>query len=296
MLSMTTAEDILSSLQESPGKWLVTLGVAVPAFYCLYSRLKTRSPHKSSRTVPPGTVILHQFPRGPFAPSVSPFPVKLETYLRLAKIPYVTETDLNVSSKGKMPWMEFNGEAVADSHQCISHLNRKLGIDLNKGLDPAQRAVARTIQMMCEDHLYWCVAIFRWVLDREKKVIRKAFSQVNSLILWLISRKVREASLAQGMGRHSKEEIKEFLVGDLQALADYLGDKKFMMSDEVTEVDCCVFSFVCQFVYQQKDEDLQGLVEERFPSLYKYCERVKELVWPDWDDICAGRETRLSGN
>ena len=38
---------------------------------------------------PPDTVILHQLGRGPYAPSLTPFAVKLETYLRMAKIPYM---------------------------------------------------------------------------------------------------------------------------------------------------------------------------------------------------------------
>ena len=37
---------------------------------------------------PRNKVILFQFPRGPYAPSLSPFALKLETYLRMASIPY----------------------------------------------------------------------------------------------------------------------------------------------------------------------------------------------------------------
>ena len=37
---------------------------------------------------PPDTVILCTMPRGPAAPSISPFPIKLETYLRVANIPH----------------------------------------------------------------------------------------------------------------------------------------------------------------------------------------------------------------
>lgn len=33
-------------------------------------------------------VLLHQLPRGRFTPTISPFSLKLETYLRMAKIPY----------------------------------------------------------------------------------------------------------------------------------------------------------------------------------------------------------------
>ena len=34
------------------------------------------------------TVILHQLSRGKFTPCISPFALKLETYLRMADIPY----------------------------------------------------------------------------------------------------------------------------------------------------------------------------------------------------------------
>ena len=36
-------------------------------------------------------VILHQFPRGRITPSISPFVMKLETYLRMADIKYVVQ-------------------------------------------------------------------------------------------------------------------------------------------------------------------------------------------------------------
>ena len=39
--------------------------------------------------VPPEVVILYQIGRGHHAPSVSPFPLKLETFLRMTKTPYV---------------------------------------------------------------------------------------------------------------------------------------------------------------------------------------------------------------
>ncbi|XP_046551644.1 failed axon connections homolog [Haliotis rubra] len=72
---------------------------------------------------PRDTVILHQIGRGPYAPSLTPFAVKLETYLRMARIPYQNVHGLKVSSKGKVPWIEYNGKAVADSTLCIDFLN-----------------------------------------------------------------------------------------------------------------------------------------------------------------------------
>jgi hypothetical protein len=43
---------------------------------------------KKWASVEKNMVILHQFERGKFTPNVSPFPLKLETYLRMTGIPY----------------------------------------------------------------------------------------------------------------------------------------------------------------------------------------------------------------
>ena len=43
------------------------------------------------------TVIVHQFLKGTYAPSLGHFVVKLETYLRIAKIPYEVGTHQSMS-------------------------------------------------------------------------------------------------------------------------------------------------------------------------------------------------------
>ena len=42
--------------------------------------------------IPSDTVILYQFPRSVRAPSISPFALKLETWLRMANIKYIVIT------------------------------------------------------------------------------------------------------------------------------------------------------------------------------------------------------------
>lgn len=37
----------------------------------------------------------------------------------------------------------------------IQYFNKKFDIDLNKDLTPEQRATARAMQKMVEEHLYW---------------------------------------------------------------------------------------------------------------------------------------------
>ena len=62
---------------------------------------------------------------------------------------------MQMSSKGKTPWMTYNGVEVADSQFCIDYLNKKLGIDLNAHLTPVEKSIARAFQKMTEENLYW---------------------------------------------------------------------------------------------------------------------------------------------
>ena len=60
-----------------------------------------------------------------------------------------------MSSKGKTPWMEYNGQAVADSQFCIEHLKTQRGLDLDADLSPSLKAQARAFRELTEENLYW---------------------------------------------------------------------------------------------------------------------------------------------
>merc|ERR1712002_1000770 len=55
------------------------------------------------------TVILHQFRRGLVCPNLSPFALKVESFLRLANIEYQVDTEEPFGSKGKCPWISVDG-------------------------------------------------------------------------------------------------------------------------------------------------------------------------------------------
>ncbi|XP_050389124.1 failed axon connections homolog, partial [Patella vulgata] len=62
------------------------------------------------------------------------FCLKVETYLRMNKIPYQNSHGRRKSKKGKVPFIEFNGQEVNDSSLIIEFLNEKLNTDLNSHL------------------------------------------------------------------------------------------------------------------------------------------------------------------
>jgi len=239
---------------------------------------------KTTVAAPPGTVILCQVKRGTRAPSLSPFPVKLETFLRIAKIPYVNDLTGKMSSKNKTPWITLDGVEVADSQLCIEYLNKNMNINLNKSLSLEEKAVSRSLQVLIDEHLYWTLVYFRWSHDPDLKVVKEHIS-LPAVMWWYVRRLLRTQLHGQGMGRHTHQEVLGFLVDDLAALDGYLGNKPYLMGGQLTEVDCSAFGMLCQLVFMQEDAIMKDLVKDKFPKLHKYTHRIKEVIWPDWEEV-----------
>ena len=66
-----------------------------------------------------------QFPVSPQMRTISPFALKLETYLRMNKVNYEPIYTLRFSKKGQIPYIELNGEQIADSNIIISELEKR---------------------------------------------------------------------------------------------------------------------------------------------------------------------------
>ena len=134
---------------------LVYFGVPVIAFIAIYFIVKKLQGKESKRFIKPGTVLLHQFSPSDLAVSGSPPCLKLETFLRMAKIPYESEYGMKFSKKGKVPWIEFNGQEIADSNFCIRFLMKEFRVDMDSHLNFTDRAIGHSIRTMLEENTYW---------------------------------------------------------------------------------------------------------------------------------------------
>ena len=184
-------------------------------------------------------------------PDPSPFVTKAEVLLKMAGVPYRTDTTgFKKAPKGKLPYIDDDGAIVADSTFIRMHLERSYGIDFDEGLSPAERGVAWAFEKMCEDHLYWAVVHARW-MDRRQLRQRPAhvlrcsrrlpFGRSSSP--WSGARFGATCG-GTGMGRHTTAEIAQLAVRDLAAIADFLGDKPYLMGDGPCGADATVFAFV----------------------------------------------------
>lgn len=247
-------------------------------------------------------VYLYQFSRTPVVPSMSPFCLKVETWLRLAALKYenVDHKMKFKSKKGLLPFIELNGEEISDSAVIIKELSQRFDKDLDAGLDNNQKNVSHAMISMIENHLYWIV--MWWRTKSPDNVIRgykmnlQHFlgSRIPNGILSLFfkysyTRKGLRKVKAHGIGVHKPEEILEFGQNDLKVLSEMLADKPFFFGDEPTTLDVVAFANLAQiyFIDKEMQYPLQEFMQENCANLVGHVNRMKERCFPDWDDICT---------
>lgn len=250
-------------------------------------------------------IYLYQFSRTPLLPSLSPYCLKVETWLRLAGLKYenVDHKMRFRSKKGQLPFIELNGEEIADSAIIIKELTNKFEKDLDASLTQEQRNIAHATISMIENHLVWI--IFWWrtkypdlVLKGYKVNLQHALGIrlpngiLNFFFRIAFGRKWFQGTKkvkAQGIGVHKPEEIEEFGKHDLKVLSDMLADKPFFFGDEPTTLDVVSFAVLSQLHFISKDVNypLRDFMTETCPNLVGHVSRMKERCFPDWDEICT---------
>jgi hypothetical protein len=110
---------------------------------------------------------LFQFPRMFGMPNVSPFCCKLETWLRIAGVPYevVDVPDPRKGPKGKLPFIEDAGRRIADTSLIVDHLVKTRRVDPDARLNASQRAIALLVQRTLEEHYGFILAYTHFVRD-----------------------------------------------------------------------------------------------------------------------------------
>src|SRR5262249_52504308 len=113
-------------------------------------------------------VMLTLYGFGPYfgMPDGSPHVLKAHVLLRMAGLPYVTDTSLTLDKapKGKLPVITDAGETIADTTFIRRHVERKYGFDFDLGLDKTERAEAWAVERLLEDHFYWVCLYMRWAI------------------------------------------------------------------------------------------------------------------------------------
>jgi len=237
-------------------------------------------------------ITLYTFGPGFGLPDPSPFVTKAEVLLKMAGLPYRADrSGFGKAPKGKLPYIVDDGERIADSTFIRWHLEKKHGVDFDRGLSAGDRAVAWAFEKMAEDHLYWALLDARWLDDANFAKGPTAFFQkvpapVRPIVVGLVRRQVRKAARAHGIGRHSAAEIAALATRSIDAIADYLGSKSYFMGGEPTGTDATMLAFVAGALCPVFDTPIRTAAE-RHDNLKRYVGRMAARYYPDLGEIAG---------
>jgi glutathione S-transferase len=237
-------------------------------------------------------ITLFAFGPGFGLPDPSPFVMKAEVLLKMAGLPYrVDLSGFSRAPKGKLPFIDDDGKIVADSTFIRRHLERAHGIDFDRGLAPDQKAIAWAFEKMAEDHLYWAIVHERWMDDTNFAkgpidFFKKVPAPLRPVATRMIRRRVRNALHAQGLGRHSGEDIAYLATRSVDAVADFLGSKPFLMGNEPSGVDATMFAFMAGLLCPRFESPVRA-AGERHDNLKRYVGRMTARYYAELTEIAG---------
>jgi glutathione S-transferase len=226
-------------------------------------------------------LVVHIIPSAWGLPSIGPFCLKLEAWLRMMDVPYTNVVDATPfrGPKGKLPWIEHDGNKLGDSGFIIDYLERRLGRSPDDGLTAEERAVSNAFRRMLEENFYWTLVYDRWMVDEnwpltKTTVLGSIPAPARAVIAPVARRGVAKQLAAHGIGRHSRDEIHAIGRRDIGAVADFLGDKPYMLGDRPRSIDAVAYGILANVLMVPVESPVkqEGLARE---NLVRYLDRIR---------------------
>lgn len=214
--------------------------------------------------------------------------MKLEAWLRLAKIPYEAKIlgGPPRSRTGKAPYVVLpDGRVVCDSAVVIETLGREYDVALDGALTPRERALSTALTRTVEEHLYWVTIFDRWVDDEGWVLTRDAYfaaipAPLRGLVAALLRRSVKRSAHGQGLRRLTRDEILARATDDLRAIDElYEGGSYFF--GEPSTFDATLVASLAN-LYFSPIRGLGQRAAREFPRLERYAAGVYGELFPDF--------------
>ena len=229
---------------------------------------------------------LFQFPRMFAIPNLSPFCCKLETWLRIAQIPYevVDTPDPRKGPKGKLPFIEDAGLRIGDTSLIVDYLAKTRGVDPDAHLDASQRAIGLLVQRTLEEHYAFVTLYTHFIRADGWRHTRASFDSVPPIVRALVANMVRgrmrKILWMQGVLRNSDEDIIEAGLRDWRAVLPVMGEGPFFFGDEPSGIDAIVFAALATTVLTPIESPIRDFLRSQ-PACVAYAERMRARYFPE---------------
>jgi glutathione S-transferase len=182
-------------------------------------------------------------------PTSGPFGLKLEACLRMLDVPYERcfENNVRKGPKRKSPWIADGDVVVGDSELILAHVERTTGKALDRQLTAVDRARSLALRSLVEERYHQVFEYELCVLgfDRLRELMKADVPALaRPLVFSLIRRSMKHHLFERGVARHRPDEIAAMGRADIDALADWLGEREWFITDRPTKADASAFGLL----------------------------------------------------
>lgn len=228
-------------------------------------------------------ITLYLYPELFGLPDNNPFGLKVDTFLRLTKIPYNIEhiVDTKYAPRNQLPYLIDDGLIMGDSNKMIDYLTQKYHISLDSDLSEQQKIISFLIMRMLDTHLYWIMSYSRWQDPQFWPLFRMAFltyfPQLTEDDLEAPRKHNLEKYHYQGIGRYEPKDIYPMGIDDLQVIHAQLGNQKFLFGEKIHTIDACCYGFLANIFYFEIDTPLKKFMISN-NTLVEYVQRIRNKL------------------
>ncbi|CAD2219806.1 Glutathione S-transferase N-terminal domain/Outer mitochondrial membrane transport complex protein, putative [Angomonas deanei] len=264
-------------------------GVELYNRYCL-NRAITEMQQKELQTV---HLYIHH--RSPLSPSISIPCTRIETYLRVAKIPYEAHciSDPSVSPNGHLPFIVYDNQRVAGPQQIVDFLASTFNVFLDNQLTDDQYATGVAVMKALEYSLVR--GYMRSIHVERPDLIRPYYSEmhhtpdfITRIALSRLRAHIEETNDTSGYNRLTSEQFQFELAKDAKAIETLLSRHAYLFSDAYpSSFDCALYAWLLPIVAMEDAADVNAVFEYivASESLTNFVRRMTELAFPDLDEL-----------
>lgn len=216
--------------------------------------------------------------------NVSPFCLKVEMALKHLNLDFelVEQSDPRVAPKGKLPFIEVDGQRIADSEIIFDYLDKKTNGGLFGELSEEEKSRGTAFTRLAEDHLYWMMVASRWIDEGWWPNVKEGFFgsmpfPLKQLVCFVARRQVNQTYNLHGLGKHTLEEQQDFARRDLAAINTAVTTNPYLLGDKLTAFDFTVASQLAGILDNKPAAWITPIARE-FQPLVEYTERVQQQV------------------
>lgn len=125
---------------------------------------------------------------------------------------------------------------------------RKFKVNLDSNYTEKEKAFAKLLRYMFEEHMFWEFVLWLWVWGGPGIEAVLKLGAPRFLVKYLSWNYTRLA-WSQGLGRHARADVERWAYEDIHTISVVLDKNKFILGDEPCVEDAAVFGFLAQMMW-----------------------------------------------